>query len=473
MTFQAWPSGTGALMEKLARENGKAAFERSTIEVEVWDGPVPKDEEEIAFLPVHRLAALIRARKISAVDLTKIYLDRLKRLDPVLLCAVTILEDQAKEAAQQADAEIKAGNYRGALHGIPWGVKDLFSVKGAPTTWGAKEFKDRVIEEDAEVVVRLRNAGAILIAKLSTGRFAINDRWFRGRTNNPWNISQGSSGSSAGPASATAAGCVAFGIGTETRGSIVSPSVRCGLSALRPTYGRVSRHGGMVLAWTMDRVGPICRSSEDCALVFNAIHGVDEKDISTVTTPFHFDRKPDLSTLRIGYDARAPKAFVEKLRELGADPKPIGPRPSSRAFDSLDAESTAAFDCYLSTGIVKDEDSPNGTPGSGRFTRGRRPSALEFLQMQRHRQVLVQKMAEFMKDLDIYLDGNTDIGLHSLTGHPCAVLPYTFGQGDNAQPICTTIIGNLFADDKILSVASAYQQATDWHNRRPKISAGT
>ena len=471
MEFQACPAGTGALMEQLVRQHGAAAFERATIDLEPWDAPVPSGEEELIYLPVHRLAALIQSRKLSAVDLTHAYLERLKRLDPVLLCAVTIMEGRAREAAQQADAEIKAGNYRGPLHGIPWGVKDLFAVKGTPTTWGAKEFKDRVIDEDAEVVVRLRNAGAILIAKLATGRFAINDQWFRGRTNNPWNLSQGSSGSSAGPASATAAGCVAFGIGTETRGSIVSPAIRCGLSALRPTYGRVSRHGGMVLAWTMDRVGPLCRNVEDCALVFNAIHGVDAKDPSTITTPFRWERKPDLSRFRIGYDARVPKDFVQTLRQLGADPKQIGPRPSSRGIDSLEPESTAAFDCFVSTGVLKDEDSPNGGPGKGRFTRGRDVSALDFLQGQRRRAMLCQQMAEFMVELDMYVTSSAqDIGLCSLTGNPAVVLPYAFREGEHGQPLCTTIIGNVFADDKILSVASAYQQATDWHKKHPQVT---
>jgi Asp-tRNA(Asn)/Glu-tRNA(Gln) amidotransferase A subunit family amidase len=469
MQFQAYYGGTGALMEKLVRQHGPAAFDRALIEPEPWTGDVPKAEEDVAFLPVYRLAGLIKARHISPSELTGIYLERLKRLDPVLLCAVTILEGPAKEAAQQADAEIKSGKYRGPLHGIPWGLKDLFSIKGAPTTWGAKEFKDRVMDEDAELAVRLRDAGAILIAKLSTGRFAINDQWFRGRTNNPWNLKQGSSGSSAGVASATAAGCVAFGIGTETRGSIVSPTVRCGLCALRPTYGRVSRHGGMVLAWTMDRAGPICRASEDCALVFNAIHGLDEKDASTLTSPFRYERKPDLSKIRIGYDNRAPQPFVDKLRELGADPKPIGPRPGTRGIDTIEPESTAAFDCFLSTGIVKDEDSPNGTPGSGRFTRGRTWSALDFIQSQRRRGVLVRKMAELMKDFDMYVSGSGDVELCSYTGNPAAVLPYTFREGDNGQPVCTTIIGDVFADDKILSVANAYQRATDWHLKRPKV----
>src|SRR6185369_9196984 len=225
--------------------------------------------------------------------------------NPTLNCAVTIMESQGLPEAAKADAEIAAGKYRGPLHGIPYGVKDLFDTKGVPTTWGAADFKDRIIDDDAEVVTRLRDAGAVLIAKLTTGLFAQNDQWFGGRTNNPWNLTQGSSGSSAGPSSATAGGCVAFGIGTETQGSIVSPAIRCGLSALRPTFGRVSRQGGMVLAWSQDRVGPICRTVEDCAMVFNVIHGVDAKDPSTVMTPFNFDRNIKLAKLRIGVDPNA------------------------------------------------------------------------------------------------------------------------------------------------------------------------
>ena len=486
--FQPYPGGTGAYLEKLARERGRAAFERARFEVKSWSGPVPSAAEDVAFLPVHRLAALIKSRKISSVALTEIYLERLKRLDPVLLCAVTIMEGQAKEAAQQADAEIRAGRYRGPLHGIPWGVKDLFTVKGVRTTWGSKDFENQVINEDAEVVVRLREAGAVLIAKLATGMFAQGDNWYRGQTKNPWNTAQGSSGSSAGPGSATAAGCVAFSIGTETQGSIVSPTIRCGLSALRPTFGRISRHGGMVLAWSMDKVGPICRTVEDCALVFNTIHGVDEKDPATVMAPFQFDRKIDLRKLRIGFDDRAPREFVDALRALGADPKPMPARPDSRAVTALGVESAAAFDFYISNlpplpadSVAMLADTTAGGRGRGggggsprnRFGgRGRTVTALDFLQSQRRRQILIRQMAEVMKDFDMYVSGQGDVGLTNQTGHPAVVLPYRFAAPANnqpEQPICTTIIGNLFADDKILSVAHAYQRTTDWHLRRPKL----
>src|SRR5262245_56668160 len=439
--FMAYPGGTGAMLEKLAKERGRAAFDRAKFEVEPWKGTVPTSEEEVVFLPAHRLSALLKARKISSVDLTNMYLARMKRLDPQLLCAVTIMEGQAKEAAQQADNEIKAGHYRGPLHGVPWGVKDLFAVKGTRTTWGSKDFENQMIDVDSEVVVRLREAGGVLIAKLATGMFASGDQWYRGMTKNPWNLSQGSSGSSAGPASATAAGCVAFGIGTETQGSIVSPATRCGLSALRPTFGRVSRYGGMVLAWTMDKVGPICRSVEDCAMVFNTIHGADEKDPSTVTAPFLFERNADLRKFRIGYDDRAPKEFVDKLRELGADLKPIGSRPESRLVNALSVESAAAFDYWVSTwppepadSIAMRTDTTGGRGGRGggggsnarsRFGgRGRTATALDYMQAQRRRLIIMKQMAELMKDFDMYVSGSGDVGLTNQTGHPAVVVPY-------------------------------------------------
>jgi amidase len=527
LQFQPYPGGTGALMEKLAKERGREAFERAKFEVEKWKGAIPTAPEDLAFLPAHRLSALIKARKVTSTELTDIYLERIKRLNPTLLCAVTIVEEQARAEAAKADEEIRAGRYRGPLHGLPYGVKDLFTTKGFPTTWGAKDFENQIVDEDAEVVVRLRNAGAVLIAKLATGLFAQNDQWFRGRTNNPWNLTQGSSGSSAGPASATAAGCVAFGIGTETQGSITSPTIRCGMSALRPTFGRVSRHGGMVLAWSQDRVGPICRTVEDCAMVFNTIHGVDEKDPSTVMTPFQFDRNIKLASMRIGVDPNAPKEFIDKLRELGMNPTTIGPRPTvPGSGGGLGAEGAAAFDAYVQRKAKEigldltnlPEPAPGGGGGGGaaaaaapaagapaapanpmapadwnpRFVNGRRPRAFEFIQNQRRRYALITKWAEFMKDLDMFIGAvQVDTGANAQTGHPCVVLPYKFdvptgggpGGGGGAapaaanqppvqlkpQPICAIITGNLYSDDKILSVANHFQTHTDFHLKRPTI----
>lgn len=509
LQFQPYPGGTGALMEKLVRERGAAAFDRGSYEPEPWTGPLPTSDEGIAFLPAYRLAALIKARRMTSARLTDIYLARLERLNPTLLCAVTIMADQARAEAARADAEIAAGRYRGPLHGLPYGVKDLFATKGVPTTWGARDFENRTIDQDAEVVVRLREAGAVLIAKLATGIFAQNDQWFRGRTNNPWNLSQGSSGSSAGPASATAAGCVAFGIGTETSGSIVSPTIRCGLSALRPTFGRVSRYGGMVLAWSQDRVGPLVRTSEDAAMVFNAIHGVDEKDPSTVTMPFQFDRSIDLASLRVGVDGQAPAELVGKLRELGMSTVSIGARPTVPGVGGggLGVEDAAAFDAYVQRKAKEMgldlENLPAPPPrgeryGGGsyssdpmgpadwnpRFVGGRRQAGFEFLQTERRRYIMIRQWAEFLKDLDMYIGSPfADIGNTAQTGHPSAVLPYKFDVPQvrrrpgsdapepelNPQPICGQIIGNLYNDDLILSVAHQFQLHDDTVNRHPAL----
>ncbi|MDF1504588.1 amidase [Roseisolibacter sp. H3M3-2] len=518
--FMPYAGGTGALMERLVRERGAAAFARGSFRVAPWTGPVPTSDEDLAFLPAHRLAALLKARKVTSTRLTRIYLDRLQRLNPTLLCAVTIMESQGLAEAARADAEIAAGRYRGPLHGLPYGVKDLFATKGVPTTWGARDFEGRVIDEDAEVVARLREAGAVLIAKLSTGLFAQNDQWFGGRTNNPWNLSQGSSGSSAGPGSATAAACVAFSIGTETQGSIVSPALRNGVSALRPTFGRVSRAGGMVLAWSQDRVGPMTRTVEDAAMVFHAIHGADPKDPSTVTTPFQYDPAIRLESLRIGVDPNAPKEFVDGLRALGMRPIAIGARPTVPGMGGggLNVEYAAAFDDYVQRkakeigldlntvvtpttgGAPFPGTSPMASAGTPmapadwnpRFVNGRTVKAFEFLQSQRRRYVLVSRWAEFMKDLDMFVGAPTaDVAPNAQTGHPCVVVPYKFdvptppgGPGGppagaaqppaaatplKPQPVGAVITGALYADDRILSVAHRFQASTDVHLKRPAI----
>ena len=324
--------------------------------------------------------------------------------------------------------------------------------------------------------MRLREAGAVLIAKLATGRFAAGDNWFRGQTKNPWNTEQGSSGSSAGPASATVAGCVAFGIGTETQGSIVSPARRCGLSALRPTFGRVSRHGGMVLSWSMDKVGPLCRTIEDCAPVFNTIHGSDEKDPATLTAPFRFEHDADLSALRIGYTDDAPEAFVDTLRALGAAPEPMRELPSGSS-NALNVESAAAFDFYISS-RPQPEEPPEPRPQGGggrrrrpRFTGGREVLALDYVQSQRRRYLLMKEMAAAMDGFDMFVTGSGEVRLTNQTGNPAAIVPHDFRSVEDRpeQPICTTILGALFADDKILSVAHAYQKATAWHRRHPDL----
>jgi Asp-tRNA(Asn)/Glu-tRNA(Gln) amidotransferase A subunit family amidase len=535
--FMPYPGGTGALLAKTYKEQGLAAFDRAAFKVDPFVGAMPSSDEALAFLPAHRLSALIKAKKLTSTRLTTIYLDRLEKYNPTLLCAVTIMRPQALAEAAKMDAETAAGKWRGPLHGLPYGVKDLFNTKGVPTTWGAQDFADRIIDEDAEIVVRLRDAGAVLIAKLATGLFAQNDQWFRGRTNNPWNLSQGSSGSSAGPASATAAGCVAFGIGTETSGSIVSPAMRCGVSALRPTFGRVSRAGGMVLSWSQDRVGPITRTVEDAAMVFNAVHGVDEKDPSTITMPFHFDPNIQLASLRIGVDPNgAPAEFIAGLKALGMNPKTIGarpPMPGGMGGGGLNGEYAAAFDSYVQrkakeTGLdlnALPEPVPGGRGGGGgsgggrgaggaggpppspmapadwnpRFVTGRTVRAFDFINGQRRRLMMVQAWGEFMKDLDMFIASpSQDVGANAQTGHPCAVVQSKFdvpaqgfggGRGGaapgapapvtsappaptlNPQPICATIIGALYNDDKILSVCHQYQMHTpELLAHRPKIA---
>ncbi|CAN5706587.1 amidase [soil metagenome] len=482
LQFQAYPGGTGALMEKLWREHGGNPFERHPIDADPWTGAVPTRAEEIAFLPAHRLGALVRGGHLSSVELTELYLERLRRYDPVLLFAVSILEGRAMEEAQQADADLRAGNWRGPLHGVPYGIKDLFAVTGTRTAWGSADFEAQVIDMDSEIVVRLRDAGAVLVAKLATGEFALGDQWFRGRTLNPWNLDEGASGSSAGPGSATAAGCVGFAIGTETQGSIVSPARRTGLSALRPTFGRVSRHGGMVLSWSMDKPGPMCRSVEDCAHVFNAIHGADEKDPSTLTTPFSFDRNSDLSGITIGYRDDAPEPFLEALSGLGARLRTLPPLPSGSS-NAIAVEGAAAFDFH-----VAPEGEPDPVPDGldaaeerrrTRFTRGREVSGVEYLQSQRQRYRIMQEMAEAMDGFDMYVSGSGDVGLTNTTGHPAVVLPYGFGvrnpgeESPTEMPLTTTLIGNLFADDRLLSVAHRFQTSTDWHLGHPGLGRGS
>lgn len=479
LQFQAYPGGTGALLERLWKEHDGAPFVRTEIDLQPWTGAVPTSEEEIAFLPAHRLGALIRAGHLTSVELTEIYLERMRRYDPVLMCAVQILDGRGREEAQEADRELRAGTWRGPLHGVPYGVKDLFAVSGSRTAWGSDAFEDQVLDFDSEIVVRLREAGAVLIAKLATGEFAQGDRWFRGQTLNPWNTDEGSSGSSAGPGSATAAGLVGFAIGTETQGSIVSPSRRNGLSALRPTHGRVSRHGGMVLSWSMDKPGPMCRTIEDCAHVFNAIHGSDEKDPGSLTAPFRFDRTPDFTELTIGYTDDAPASFLDGLRALGARLTPMPELPSGSS-NAITVEGAAAFEFHVAPD-GEPEPVPEGLDQREqrrrtRFTRGRDITAVEYVQSQRRRYLTMKEMERAMGGFDMFVSGSGHIGLTNTTGHPSVVVPYGFGvrnpddESPTEMPLTTMLVGALFADDKLLSVAHAFQSSTDWHLRHPDMT---
>jgi Asp-tRNA(Asn)/Glu-tRNA(Gln) amidotransferase A subunit family amidase len=442
--------------------------------------PPPADLEQAAFYSIGQLSVLIKSRKITSVQLTRMYLDRLKKYGPRLKCVVTLTEDLAMEQARRADQEIAAGKYRGPLHGIPYGVKDLLATKGAKTTWGAPPFKDQTIDEDATVVKRLEAAGAVLVAKLSLGELAMGDVWFGGTTRNPWDVKQGSSGSSAGPASATAAGLVAFSIGSETFGSIISPCTVCGATGLRPSYGRVSRTGAMALSWTMDKLGPICRTVEDCALVFNAIQGPDGIDQTLYDAPFNYQPKVNLSKLRIGYlkdDFENEKnnanslAALDKLRALGANLVPISlPKFPREILFLLDAEAAAAFDDLTRNGEDDLLVSQASWAWPNAFRKARFIPAVEYLQAQRFRYRLIQDMARLMDGVDVYVApsmSGDDLLLTNLTGHPAVVVPDGFSSG---KPTSISFVGKLFGEAKLLTVAKAYQDATGFNLQHPKLA---
>jgi Asp-tRNA(Asn)/Glu-tRNA(Gln) amidotransferase A subunit family amidase len=398
---------------------------------------------------------------------------------------VTLTEDLALAQAQRADEELAAGYDRGPLHGIPWGAKDLLATHGIRTTWGAEPYQEQVIDHDATVVQRLEEAGAVLVAKLSTGALAYGDIWFGGQTKNPWDLSEGSSGSSAGPGAATAAGLVGFAIGTETMGSIISPGARCGVTGLRPTFGRVSRHGCMALSWSMDKIGPMCRSVTDCALVFNAIYGPDGLDTIVADRPFVWEPAADLKGQRIGY---APRAFdVERqgqmhdvktlslLRELGAELVPITlpDYPHEMMMLILFAEAAAAFD-ELTRSNQDDlltRQSADAWPNIWRVAR--LIPAVEYIQANRLRTQLMGAMARVMAQIDLYLQPNvpgSELALTNYTGHPAVVLPNGFSAA--GKPVSSMVlIGQLYGEAELLAAAKVYQDATDFHHRRPTLLA--
>ena len=447
---------------------------------------MPNTEEELAFLSVTYLSALIKTRQVTSTDLTKIYLSRLKQYDPKLKCVITLTEKLALEQARKADKEISAGDYKGPLHGIPWGVKDLIAVKGYRTTWGAEPYKNQVIDTDATVYKRLTNAGAVLVAKLTSGGLATGDTWFGGKTRNPWNTEQGSGGSSAGPGSATAAGLVGFSIGTETQGSIISPSSRCGVTGLRPTFGMVSRHGVMPLSWTMDKVGPICRSAEDCAIVLNAIYGPDGYDTAVVNRPFNWHPADDLTKIRVGYvkssferESRAQtdegrrrageqrqidNSAIEVFRSLGIELIPLEFPQSISAGNLgfvLHIEGAAVFDDIVRSGEI---DSMSNSNRPYRFRVRRFTPGVEYIQANRVRTILMQDFSKALKDIDVYIGGSTSITNH--TGHPAMTIPHGF---INGLPAGLRINGNLFKDAEMITVARAFQNATDHHTKHPAL----
>ncbi len=456
---------------------------------------MPPDLEDLAFMPLTHLAALVKARTVTSIQLTNLYLARLKRYDPLLKCVVTLTEERAIHQAQKADQEIAAGRYRGPLHGIPWGVKDLFAVKGYRTTWGAAPYQDQVVDEDAEVVRRLDEAGAVLVAKLTCGALAMGDVWFGGKTRNPWDTEEGSSGSSAGSASAVAAGLVGFAIGTETLGSIVSPSNRCGTTGLRPTFGRVSREGAMALSWSMDKVGPIARSVEDCALVFEAIYGPDGKDGAVVEAPFTWNAGLDVKKLRVGYvkslferkaesdpdaekkeeDAEWPafdRAVLDVLRGKGLDliPVELPDLPAESMALLLSCEAAAAFDDLTRSGrdalltAQGEDDWPNI------FRQAQLVPAVQYIQANRARTVLMRAMAALFEKVDAYVCpsfGGQNLTITNLTGHPCVVVPDGFRA--KGTPASITFIGGLYREGELLALAKLYQDATQWHLKHPAL----
>ena len=458
-----------------------AKFRLSRTEV-----PQFKQVEDLAFATVPQLAALIRTRKVSPLELTRMYLARLKKYGPKMNCVVTLTEDLAMSQATAADAEIKRGKYRGPLHGIPWGAKDLFATKGIRTTWGAEPYRDQVIDLDATVVERLRDAGAVLVAKLSMGALAQGGRWFAGMTRNPWQVEEdriGSSGSSAGPAAATAAGLVGFSIGTETLGSIISPSSRCGVVGLRPTYGRVSRYGAMALSWTMDKIGPICRGVEDCAAALNAIYGPDQKDLTVGDAPFNWMPERRLSEMKIGYiktefdQQQDPerkaiyRAALEALKGVGANLEPIEmPKFSTAALRIiLVAEAATAFDDLTRSGGVNQLSGQDPGDWPNTFRSSRFIPAVEYIRAQRARTLLMRQMDELMAKWDVFVSpapGSASLLITNLTGHPAVCVPCGFPKG---LPQSLMFTGRLYEEGSPLRVAQAYERATNWHTMHPKM----
>ncbi len=465
-----------------------------------------KSVDDLAFATVPQLAELIRTKKVSSVELTKMYLNRLKKYGPKLLCVVTLTEELAMKQAQAADDDLKRGKYRGPLHGIPWGAKDLFATKGIKTTWGAEPYRDQVIDYDSTVTERLRDAGAVLVAKLSMGALAQGPKWFGGVTRNPWVPDEdrlGSSGSSAGPASATSAGLVGFSIGTETLGSIVSPSSRCGVTGLRPTYGRVSRYGAMGLSWTMDKIGPICRGVEDCAAALDALYGPDQRDLTVGDAPFNWNPETPLSSLRVAYlktefEPRALTNANEQQRQLFANRNAMYKEaldalekaglkmtaielpkfPTQNIRFLLTAEAAAAFDDITRDGRVNQLSGQDRGDWPNSFRTSRFIPAVEYLRAQRARVLLMREMDKLMSQWDVFVapaPNSASLTITNLTGHPAVCVPCGFlevpQQNGPAQHLPQAIMftGGLYDEASPLRVALAFEKATQWHTKHPKV----
>jgi Asp-tRNA(Asn)/Glu-tRNA(Gln) amidotransferase A subunit family amidase len=453
-----------------------------------WNIPatvfLPQNKNELAFYSLPQLASLIKNKKISAVELTKFFIERLKKFGDTLQCVISLTEDIALQQAVQADKEIAAGKYRGPLHGIPYGLKDLFAVKGTKTTWGAAPYKNQTIDEDAYVYTKLKNAGAILIAKFTLGALAMGDYWYDGRTKNPWNLKRGSSGSSAGSTAATVAGLVPFAIGTETWGSIISPSTNCGATGLRPTFGSISRSGAMALSYSLDKVGPICRTAEDAAIVFNYLHGTDGKDQAAVTMPFNYTGKADFKKLKIAYA----KNYFDKgdtlgnelnvldvYRKLGAQLVAVDfPDSTVYNFDIMSiiisAECAAQFDDFTRGGLddMMTRQGKNDWPNQ--FRSARFIPAVEYINAYRHRYLLMQKVNEVIGKYDVFICptyGGNQVAITNLTGHPAICFPTGFNK--NKLPTNITLVGNLYSEATLLAIAKAFQDATGFDELHPEM----
>jgi Asp-tRNA(Asn)/Glu-tRNA(Gln) amidotransferase A subunit family amidase len=444
----------------------------------------PSTDEALAFLPVTHLAKLVETHQVKPSELTELYLSRLTKHDPVLQCVVSLTPELARAQAREADNEIAAGAYRGPLHGIPFGLKDLFAVRGTRTTWGASPWKDRVIDTDATVYQKLRAAGAIMVAKLSTGALAVGAQWFGGLTRNPWNIRQDAAGSSAGSGAATAAGLVAFAIGSDTGGSIIQPAERNGLAGLRPTFGRVSRYGGMTLAWTQDTVGPLCRSAEDCALVFDAIYGPDGKDNSLIDVPFGWDATADVRKLRVGYlrpafadkPADTPRQRATRrnnddalrvIRGMGVQVVPFDlPDIEIAAIDFIRwAETAAAFEEPTRGGTLRQvENGPEQSTRPADIRAGRFIPAVEYIQANRYRMRAIEQMDAAMSELDLFLGANAL--LTNRLGLPILSVPSGFFEG---SPTALQMTGKLFGEPELILLAHAFQSQTDHHLKHPVL----
>jgi len=428
--------------------------------------------DELSWLPIRTLAEMLRSRHITSEQLTRHCLNRLMQADQQLNCVVTLTEDLALAQARAADRELSEGKDRGLLHGIPWGAKDLLSVKGYATTWGVPQFRERQSQETAAVAQRLESAGAVLVAKLSTGALAMGDQWYLGQTRNPWNIDQGSSGSSAGSASAVAAGLVPFAIGSETLGSIISPARRCGTTGLRPTFGRISRAGCMALTWSMDKLGPLARNCDDCGIVLAASHGADAADPCSVDRWFAWPMQTDLSKLRVGRAADRPisapdEAALAYLKELGAQIVDVQlPRdlPEWSVASMLDVEAACIFREWTNQNIT---EGLNVWPAI--FRKARFMSAVDYLHAARVRFRLMQAMAEVFRKVDIYVGGD-DLGITNLTGHPSLALPVLMqDKAPQPRPECCTLTAGLYDEATLLAVGRLIEQRADVLKYRPEL----